>query len=315
MSGTQGDSKEPAAPPRSEQHAALLDEILDELLATLDLEEIDTDLYRGQNEPRREGRLFGGQVAAQSLVAAGRSVEGRLAHSLHAYFLRPGDPSRPVLYTVDRIRDGRSFTTRRVVALQRGKAIFNMSVSFHKTETGYEHQLPMPEAPRPETVPTWLERLEDQRRAATDGVEAWVPRPRPIDVRHVDLPTYLGGEPREGPSQVWLRVQRRLSDDLFLHQCLLTYASDISLLDNIVRPHGRRGELGSLMTASLDHAVWFHRPFRVDEWLLYAMDSPAAAGGRGFARGLIYTEGGLLVASTVQEGLMRPTARDQDRSL
>lgn len=298
----------------SAEHQKLLDEVLDELLGVLDLEEIDTNVYRGQNEPRREGRLFGGQVAAQSLVAAGRTVPDMLAHSLHSYFLRPGDPSHPVLYTVDRIRDGRSFTTRRVVALQRGKAIFNMAVSFHRPEAGYSHQHAMPDAPPPESLPTWLQRVEEEQRRNPDRVEKWVPRPRPIDVRHVELPTYMGGEPREGPSYVWLRVRRPLSDDLFLHQCLLTYATDISLLDNMVLPHGRFGELGSLMTASLDHAVWFHRPLRVDDWILYAMDSPTAMGARGLARGLLYTREGSLVASAVQEGLMRPAPQSDDRS-
>lgn len=288
--------------------------LLDELLSLLDLEEIDPNIYRGHNESGRTGRLFGGQVAAQALVAATRTVEDKAAHSLHSYFLRAGDPSTPVLYTVDRIRDGRSFMTRRVVAVQRGRAIFNMSVSFHDPEPGYEHQVAMPDAPDPEDVPTWSERLAELAKQLPEQSRGWAPRERPIDVRHVTPPTYLGGGPDAGPGLVWMRVERRLPDDPGLHQSILTYASDISLLDNVVRPHGRSGPRGPLMMASLDHALWFHRPCRVDEWLLYAQDSPVATGGRGFARGAFYTRDGSLVASAAQEGLMRPVTDPEDRS-
>jgi len=287
---------------------------LSELLALLDLEEIDTDVYRGRNESDRVQRLFGGQVAAQSLVAAGRTVERGHCHSLHGYFLRPGDPTHPVLYTVDRIRDGKSFTTRLVVARQRGHAIFQMSASFHVEEKGYEHQLPMPEAPDPETVPTWQELVSTLLDKLPAEMRPWVGGPRAIDLRHVQVPSYLGGPAFEGPSLVWFRTARRLGDDPLLHQALVTYASDISLLDNMVRPYGRLGRLGPLMTASLDHALWFHRPLRADEWLLYVQESPAAAGARGFARGTIFERGGKLVASVAQEGLMRPGARLEDRS-
>ncbi len=287
---------------------------LDELLDLLDLEELELNIFRGRNESDRRERLFGGQVAAQALVAAGRTVEARPAHSLHGYFLRPGDPSIPVLYSVDRIRDGHSFTTRRVVAIQHGKAIFNMSASFHAPEPSYEHQLPMPEAPPPESVPTWAERVEQMWSRIPEEARVFAPRPRPIDLRHVDLPTYLGGGPTREPGLVWLRVERGLGDDPLLHQALLTYASDISLLDNVIRPHGRLGTLGPLMMASLDHAVWFHRPLRVDEWLLYAQESPVAAGARGFARGQLFTREGVLVASVAQEGLMRPVRTPEDRS-
>lgn len=289
-------------------------ELLEELLDCLDLEAIDLDIFRGRNERERGPRLFGGQVAAQALVAAGRTVEGQAPHSLHAYFLRPGDPTTPVVYRVDRIRDGRSFSTRHVVAIQRGKAIFNVSVSFHVAESGYAHQMPMPEAPPPEDLPTWSEHVAKVLDRLPPEVRTWAPRPRPIDMRFVHPPTFLGGAPRSGPSLVWLRVPRPLPDDPFLHQCLLTYASDMSLLDNIVKPHGRSGRLGPLMMASLDHALWFHVPLRVDDWLLYAQDSPAAAGGRGFARGALYTREGVLVASVAQEGLMRPVTRAEDRS-
>jgi acyl-CoA thioesterase-2 len=287
---------------------------LDELLDLLDLEEIEVNFFRGRNESERSGRLFGGQVAAQALVAAGRTVEARPAHSLHGYFLRPGDPSIPVLYSVDRIRDGQSFTTRRVVAIQHGRAIFNLSASFHAPEPSYEHQAPMPEVPPPESVPTWQERVEQMWSRIPEEARVFAPRPRPIDLRHVDLPTYLGGEPTREPGRVWLRVERGLPDEPLLHQALLTYASDISLLDNIIRPHGRLGTLGPMMMASLDHAVWFHRPLRVDEWLLYAQESPIAAGARGFARGQLFTRAGVLVASVAQEGLMRPVRTPEDRS-
>jgi acyl-CoA thioesterase-2 len=291
------------------------DDKLADLLDLLDLEEIDTDVYRGRNERGRLGRLFGGQVAAQALVAAGRTVAQGRPHSLHGYFLRPGDPSHRVLYTVDRIRDGRSFTTRLVVARQRGHAIFNMSVSFHVDESGYEHQMPMPAAPAPEDVPTWDELVKKQLDHLPKELRSWVGGPRAIDLRHVQVPSYLGGAPFEGPSLVWVRVARRIGDEALLHRALLTYASDISLLDNMVRPYGRIGRLGPLMTASLDHALWFHRDLRVDEWLLYVQESPAAAGARGFARGMIYTREGRLVASVAQEGLMRPASQLEDRSV
>jgi len=286
------------------------------LLELLDLEEIDRNIYRGRNERGERQRLFGGQVAAQALVAAGRTVEGRAAHSLHGYFLRPGDPTVPVLYTVDRIRDGQSFTTRRVVAVQRGQAIFNMSVSFQVAETGYEHQqLDMPQAPPPESLPTWAERAERAKALLPEGTFPWVRGERPIDLRHVEPPTFLGGGPRRGGNQVWFRASAPLPEDPFLHLCVVTYASDMSLLDTVVLPHGRSGPLGPVMMASLDHSLWFHRPVRADEWLLYVQDSPAAAGARGFARGSIFTKAGQLVASVAQEGLMRPTGRPEDRSL
>jgi acyl-CoA thioesterase-2 len=287
---------------------------LNDLLEILDLEKIDFNIFRGRNEPTRYGRLFGGQVAAQALVAAGRTVEQLPAHSLHGYFLRPGDPSVPVVYTVDRIRDGRSFVTRRVVGQQRGKAIFNMSASFHRPEFSYEHQDPMPEAPDPEQVPTWNERIEQVWDSLPEEMKKVTPSPRPIDIRHVQAPTYLGGSSSRGPAQVWMKADGRLADDPLLHQCVLTYATDISLLDNILRPHGRLGKLGPMMVASIDHAVWFHRPLRADAWLLYVQDSPAAFGARGFARGTLYQRDGTLVASTTQEGLMRPVQEAEDRT-
>ncbi len=290
------------------------EEAIEDLLAVLDLEEIDENIYRGRNEKRRPGRLFGGQVAAQALRAAGYTVEGTPAHSLHGYFLRPGDPAVPVVYTVDRIRDGRSFTTRRVVAQQRGKAIFNMAVSFHEAERGYAHQLAKPDVPPPEQVLTrteWARKLADQIRPE---FREWAGRSGPIETRHLNPPTFITLDTHEGPSCVWLKAVRELPDDPFLHQCVLAYASDLSLLDSIVQSHGRMGELGPLMTASLDHAVWFHKPARIDEWLLYHQDSPAAFGARGLARGTIYTLEGELVASTAQEALLRPARAQEDRA-
>lgn len=290
-------------------------EPLDDLLDLLDLEEIDRDLFRGRNEVGRPGRIFGGQVAAQSLVAAARTVDGLAAHSLHGYFLRPGDPAVPVVFTVDRIRDGKAFVTRHVVARQRGKAIFNMSVSFQEEERGYEHQMPMPAAPDPDSLPTRDELVRRHFDAIPPADRGWVAQPRPIDVRHVRLPTFFGGQgANDGPTLVWMRVPRPLGDEPALHQRLLAYMSDLTLLDNIVLPHGRNGRLGPLMVASIDHAVWFHRPLRVDDWLLYVQDSPAAAGARGFARGTLFARDGTLVASVAQEGLLRPVHQPEDRS-
>lgn len=287
------------------------------LIDRLELEELDQDLYRGYNEPMQSGRIFGGQVAAQSLMAAGRTVDELLAHSLHGYFLRAGDPEIPVIYTVDRIRDGRSFVTRRVVAKQRGKAIFSMACSFQKLEKGLEHQMAMPEAPDPESIPTWAERIFPLWEKMPKQVrKAWRPGARPIDMREVDVPVYLGGEAKGGNNLIWLRTPGPVADNPFLHQCILAYATDFSLIDTMLRQHKDRGPMGSLITASLDHAIWFHAPLRVDDWLLYVQDSPVAAGARGYARGSIFTRNGRLVASAAQEGLIRPVAPTdaEDRS-
>ena len=287
---------------------------IEHLLEMLDLEEIDLNIYRGENERDRPGRLFGGQVAAQSLAAAGRTVELAPAHSLHGYFLRPGDPDVPVVYTVDRIRDGRSFTTRRVVAQQHGKAIFNMSVSFHAAEHGYSHQFPMPRVPMPEELMSRADYAEKFIDRIPKKFHPWMHRKGPIDTRYGRPPSFVPAEPSDGPGVVWLKAAAPLPDDPRLHQCALTYATDISLIDSIVQPHGRMGAYGPLMTASLDHAVWFHKPVRADEWMLYYQDSPSAFGGRGLARGTIYTLDGELVASTSQEALIRPAQSPEDRS-
>ena len=265
---------------------------LDELVDLLDLEPIEVNLFRGVSPKDDRQRVFGGQVAGQALVAAGRTVdEDRTVHSLHAYFLRPGDPAAPIVYEVDRIRDGRSFTTRRVVAIQHGQAIFNLAASFHVDEPGLDFQQPMPDVPPPEELATspYGHRSIDLRYV--DGIEAG-PDPRP---------------PGRSGRKVWFRADGRLPDDPLLHACVVAYSSDLTLLDTTLAAHGRHvWAAPDLMLASLDHAMWFHRPFRADEWLLYDQDSPVTAGARGFARGTIFTRTGTLVASVVQEGLLRP---------
>ena len=280
---------------------------LDELLHLLDLETLEVDLYRGMSPREERLRVFGGQVAAQSLIAAGRTVADgigaeRPVHSLHAYFLRPGDPKVPILYQVDRIRDGRSFTTRRVAAIQRGEPVFHLSASFHVPETGVSHQEQMPSVPDPETLPTWEEVMAPYAEAMGD----WISRPRPIDVRHVGEPlrtSPVESNPRPPTHRMWLRADGRLPDDPLLHACLVAYASDMTLLDTIMLPHGLIWAQGTQV--SLDHAMWFHRPFRADEWLLYDQHSPTASGARGLATGTIYTRDGSLAVSVVQEGLLR----------
>ena len=278
---------------------------LKELLDLLDLEQIEMNIFRGRSPEERQQRVFGGQVAGQALVAAGRTVpEERHVHSLHAYFIRPGDPSVPLVYTVDRVRDGRSFTTRRVSAVQHGKVIFTLSASFQVVEDGPSHQAPMPDVPGPETLPTFRERME-----ATFGPQDNdFFHKRPVDLRHVTPLTWEAARDPSltGPeSNVWLRVDGELPDDPLLHVCLMTYASDMTLLDTVLLNHGLAWGDKKTMGASLDHAMWFHRPFRADEWLLYAQDTPNASGARGLARGQVFTQDGELVVSVVQEGLIR----------
>jgi acyl-CoA thioesterase II len=276
---------------------------LDALVKILDLEQIEVNIFRGSSPDEQRQRVFGGQVAGQALVAAGRTVErDRSVHSLHAYFLRPGDPNIPIVYEVDRIRDGRSFTTRRVVAIQHGRAIFNLSASFQKTEPGVDHQTPMPDAPDPEKLPTFHERMAPWK----EQLGEWYTRPRPIDTRYAaDPPRALDGAPRDPKQQVWIRADGSLPDDPLLHVCVAAYASDMTLLDSILMAHGLSWDQPRLMGASLDHAMWFHRPFRADEWLLYDQQSPSASGARGLARGEIFTADGRHVLSVMQEGLIR----------
>jgi acyl-CoA thioesterase II len=278
---------------------------VDGLVALLDLEPIELDIYRGTSQQGRSQRVFGGQVAGQALIAAGRSVDpDRYVHSLHSYFIRPGDPSVPILYEVDRVRDGRSFSTRRVVAVQRGDAIFTLSASFQLMQDGIEHQTAMPDAPDPDSLP----RFEDRCRADPRAERWFLGQPRPIDLRYVDAAPWEREEvgPNDGPFRVWLRADGTLPDDPLLHVCVLTFASDMTLLDAALARQGLANKLGGeLIMASLDHAMWFERPFRADEWLLYTMQSPSATGGRALASGRFHRRDGTMVASVVQEGLVR----------
>ena len=278
---------------------------VEQLLALLDLEEIETNHFRGQSAERYSQQVFGGQVLGQALVAAQRTVDGRAAHSLHAYFLRPGSHSRPILYEVDRIRDGKSFATRRVVAIQAGQAIFNMSISFHAREDGFDHQVEMPEAPGPEGLPTEHERRASSFDRLPEVARDWITRERAIEIRPVDPVDLIEPDRRPPFQRVWFRARGRLPDDVALHQCVLAYASDMTLLDTALLPHGVSWVDERLQSASIDHTMWFHRPFRADEWLFYHQESPSAAGARGFNRGSVFSRDGRLVASVAQEGLMR----------
>jgi acyl-CoA thioesterase-2 len=277
--------------------------VLDRLVALLDLERIEENIFRGVSPAHSSVRVFGGQVAGQALVAAGRTVPvERKVHSLHAYFIRPGDPSIPIVYEVDRIRDGRSFTTRRVVAVQRGKAIFALSASFQQPEPGVEHAETMPDVPPPDELPS---RAESMRKIAAK-LDPAMTVPRPIDIRYVtDPPWELRGQGNEARNQVWMRADGRLPDDELLHVCVLAYASDMTLLDSILVRHGVYWGFDKVLGASLDHALWFHRPFRADEWFLYDSVSPSAAGARGLATGRFFAQDGTLIATVVQEGLLR----------
>ena len=281
---------------------------LDRLLDLLDLEQIEVNIFRGRSPDERRQRVFGGQVAGQALVAACRTVPAdRPVHSLHAYFIRPGDPSVPIVFLVDRVRDGRSFTTRRVSAVQHGKAIFTLSASFHHPEPGLEHANPMPGVPPPEMV----ERTPDRLRRLLGEIPPQM-YDNPVDLRSVGP---LSAEAERDPllrttrNLVWLRVDGDLPDDPLLHVCLMTYASDMTLLDSVLLGHGLTWLDGRTTGASLDHAMWFHRPFRADRWLLYAQDTPVAHGARGLAHGEVFTAEGELVVSVMQEGLIRAAAR------
>lgn len=280
------------------------------LLSILDLETLEHNLFRGRSPQDGWQRVFGGQVIGQALVAASRTVgEDRPAHSLHAYFMRPGDPKVPIIYEVDRIRDGRSFATRRVVAIQHGKAIFSMSASFHKQEPGLEHQFDMPDIPQPEDLPNERDVMEAYMAKAPDNIKAYFRRERPIELRPVDMEHYVTDKKLEPFQHVWVRATAPLPDDPAIHKCALAYASDMTLLDTSLFAHGRSVFSKSISAASLDHAMWFHDDFRADEWLLYSQDSPQARGARSLNRGSLYTRDGRLVASAVQEGLIRVVNR------
>jgi acyl-CoA thioesterase-2 len=276
-----------------------------ELLDILDLEQIEVNLFRGRSPQIGRQRVYGGQVIAQALAAACRTVPGRQPHSLHAYFLLAGDPNAPIVYEVDRIRDGKSFTTRGVKASQHGKAIFSMSASFHDDEPSLEHQFAMPAMPQPDALGNGEAIKQKILERMPDTVRRYYERERAIELRPVEPGRYLGERMADGRFNIWMRAGDRLPDDPVLHRGVLAYASDMMLLDTALAALGRTLFEPSIMAASLDHALWFHRPFRADEWLLYAQDGPNLHGARGFARGLIYTADGTLVASVVQEGMIR----------
>jgi acyl-CoA thioesterase-2 len=279
---------------------------LADLLRLLDLERLELNLFRGQNRDIGSGRLFGGQVLAQSLVAAARTVEeGRTAHSLHGYFMLAGDLDIPVVYQVDRIRDGKSFTTRRVLAIQEGREIFTMTASFHVAEPGIEHAAPMPRVPAPEELPRELDLVRAMADRIPEPLRDIYTQDRPIDFRTVAPVDPFAPEVRDPVKHMWFRAEGAMPDEAVLHQAVLAYASDYGLLGTSLLPHGLSFMMRRVQAASLDHAVWFHRPCRVDDWLLYAMDAPAAAGSRAFTRGSIYTRDGTLAVSTAQEGLIR----------
>jgi acyl-CoA thioesterase-2 len=284
---------------------------LEDLVSLLDLEKLEENLFRGRGPSEGWQRVYGGQVLGQALVAAVRTVpEDRLAHSAHAYFLLAGDPKAPIVYEVERIRDGGSFTTRRVKAIQHGRAIFAMSVSFQKGETSFDHALPMPDVPPPEALPSEKDLLARLMPHLPGNMRSYWERERPIELRLVDPSRYLDREPRSPVQQVWMRATGQLPDSPALHQCVLAYASDFTLLDTALIAHGKLMFDPDIQLASLDHAMWFHRPVRADDWLLYVQDSPSAYGARGLCRGSVFTRDGRLVASTAQEGLVRQRATE-----
>jgi acyl-CoA thioesterase-2 len=289
---------------------------LQELLDQLNLEQIEGNYFRGVSPVDRTTRVYGGHVMAQALMAGLNTVgTDRLCHSFHAYFLLGGDPKAPILYEVDRSRDGGSFTTRRIVAIQHGKPIFHMEASFHVEEEGWEHQFPMPDLPGPETLPTEDEWNIKQAETLPDRIKKGWLRERPIEQREIDAVDEYN-PPKSPPyKNTGIRSNGKLPDDPRLHQVLLAYASDMSLMDVATQPHGVSWMTGEMMGASLDHAMWFHHQFRIDDWMLYTHDAPVSAGGRGFNRGLIYTRAGKLVASVVQEGLIRPAKKKEPPKL
>ncbi len=286
-----------------------MSQVLDELTSLLALERIEENLFRGQSQDLGWGTVFGGQVLGQALSAAAQTVDTeRHVHSLHAYFLRPGDVKKPIVYEVDRIRDGGSFNTRRVVAVQSGQAIFNLAASFQKAEDGFSHQDDMPAAPAPETLPTEQERLLPHLARLPEKMQQRAIAPRPFEIRPVtdehDVDPTVSTA-RAPVRMVWLRTAGKVSDEPALHAYLLAYASDHGFVTTSLLPHGVSFVSPGMQVASLDHVMWFHRPFRVDEWLLHVIDSPSASGARGLVRGRVFTRAGLLVASTAQEGLIR----------
>ncbi len=283
-----------------------MDAALADLLVLLNLERLEVNLYRGVSRDIGNPQVFGGQVLGQALMAATGTVENRIVHSLHAYFLRAGDFNLPIVYEVDRSRDGNTFSSRRVVAIQNGQQIFHMSASFQSPEEGLEHQAVMPDVPPPESLPKrsdW-----GNNPSVTEQQRRFFNRARPVDVRLVDMERLLNGKPKDPHLHVWFRAPDPLPDGEALHRCVLAYVSDYYLLMTAALPHGIPFPSKDLRFASIDHAMWFHRPVRVDDWLLYSMDSPSSSGARGLSRGSIFSRDGRLVATTAQEGLMRVMA-------
>lgn len=284
---------------------------MDALIETLKLEQLEENLYRGLSPQIGWQRVFGGQVIAQALVAAQRTVPlDRFVHSLHAYFLRPGDPLIPIIYQVDRIRDGGSFTTRRVVAIQHGKAIFSLSASFQEEEDGFDHQITLPDLPKPEDLITEAELQKQYLANAPEPIRRYWERPRPIEIRPTSPDDYFTRNRLAPVQNVWVRTIGSIPDDRYLQTVILAYLSDMTLLDTSLYAHGTSVFDKSLQVASLDHAMWFHRPCQLDDWLLYSQDSPSAFGSRGMTRGSIFSRTGTLIASVAQEGLIRKKAND-----
>lgn len=284
---------------------------MQELLAILDLEQLEHNLYRGRSHKVGWQRVFGGQVIGQALVAAQRTVaEDRYVHSLHCYFMRPGDPQVPIIYQVDRLRDGGSFTTRRVTAIQHGHAIFSLESSFQVEEKGMEHQLPMPlDVPPPEELASQFELLESSGLEIPEQMRKFWARERPLEVKPVSVAHYTSRDKLPPYQNVWVRTSAPVPDDRRLQSAILGYLSDMTLLDTSTFAHGRASFDPEVQMASLDHAMWFHRPHKLDDWLLYTQDSPTTIGSRGFSRGFLYARDGTLVASTAQEGLVRLRTR------
>ena len=281
-------------------------DVLNKLVALLSLERIEENLFRGRSQDLGWGTVFGGQVLGQALSAAAQTVlEDRNVHSMHAYFLRPGDVSRPVVYDVDRIRDGRSFTTRRVVAIQRGRPIFNLSASFQGLEQGFDHQDEMPRVPGPDGLPSEQQLATKFAHLFPEKIRAWAVAERPIETRPVRVNNPMNPAPGPARNEVWFRAAGPLPDDLAVHQYLLAYACDFHFLTTAMLPHAVSWLTPGMQVASLDHAMWFHRPFRLDRWLLHTVESPSSSGARGLVRGRFFTRGGELVATTAQEGLIR----------
>ncbi len=287
-------------------HDATPERLVADLIALLDVEEIDTDLFRGGRQPGGEGRVFGGQVIAQGLQAAQRSTGGgKIAHSLHAYFMRPGDENFPIIYRVVRDFEGRSFATRRVIAMQRGKPILNMACSFQEPEDGFAHQDAMPDVPPPEDLATEAELRIAMAARVPEKFHRVLLRPRPLEMRPVSHHDWIDPAPAPPLHHVWFRLAAPVGDDPALHRAMLAYASDLGLLGTGMMPHGIGWMHPGMQVASLDHSLWLHEPFRADEWLLYTMDSPWAGHARGFNRGRVFTRDGRLVANVAQEGLIR----------